>query len=813
MLLSLNWLRDYLLKSDIKIDAKELAEKLTMRGLQVAAVRKLSMGLDGVVVGRIEKIEKHPNADRLQVTQVRTSEEEGAQVRQIVCGAKNIVEGDIVPVALPGAILPGDFEIKVSSIRGVESTGMLCSSKELGVSDDSEGILQLPKHSHLGEPISRLLGHGGHDDTLLEFELTPNRSDCMSVMGLAREIVPLLKTKIREPKAARFRISAHRTSSIIKVEVEDPAICPRYVARVIDGIKVTESPDWIKQRLLAVGIRPVNNVVDITNFVMMEYGQPLHAFDLRKLESSGIRVATCKQPMDFTLLNKETVLLQEGDILILDGDRPVGLAGIMGGANSQIEPDTTSIVLESAAFPPGQIRRTAQRLGLQTDASKRFEKGTDLAAVAIASERAAALLRDSFSANVYHPPIDTNEYGVKEPLLAVDMRDVRRITGLKNITAETVADLLDSIGIPSHKKSVNVLSVRLPTFRQDLKESIDLIEEVARLNGYDTIPLNLPTSMASYERTDEGQYEFEQRTRNILSSLGLRETIHYSFTSEENLNKYGLLTENAVRLQNPISEEMKVLRTSLLPSLLQTYIYNHNRQSTDQKLFEVAKIYQWDPIEETKVREVPFVGGLLSGNAVSASWKGKPPPIDFFQVKGLVEILVRQLTTVYLAYEPARVSKLFHPGRSAVLKLGLKEVGYVGEVHPTVRQAALETDEPVVLFELNLESLRKYERTTVRYKIPSKFPASEIDIAVTVDKPVQSYQLVESVRHAGGTLLSDVSIFDVYEGEHIPEGKKSIAFHLTFLSPERTLLDTEVAGLRERIVQNLSDKFGAQLRA
>lgn len=814
MFLSINWLRDYLAKPDVKIDPNDLADKLTMRGIQVAAIRRSSLGLQDVVVGRIEHIEKHPNADRLQVTRVVVSMAEDAKQHQIVCGAKNIAVGDIVPVALPGAVLPGDFRIKVSQIRGVESSGMICSAKELGIegNDKEEGILQLPKHSNLGQLVSELMG-GHQDDVILELELTANRPDCLSMIGLAREIAPLYKTKVREPKPARFRTTPHRTSSIIKVEVDDATACPRYVARVIDGLKVTESPDWIKQRLAAVGIRPINNIVDITNFVMIEYGQPMHAFDLRKIESGTLRVATCKAPAEMTLLNEQNATLQEGDILILDGDRPVALAGVMGGANSQVEPDTTSIVLESAAFEPKQIRRTAKRLGISSEAAKRFEKGTDLAAVSAASERAAALLRDSFNANVYHPAIDTNEYGVKEPVISVDMREVRRITGLKQISAETVADLLESVGISSHKKSVNVLSVRLPTFRQDLKETIDIVEEVARLNGYDSIPQHLPISVAMYDRTDETLYDFEMRAKTTLASLGLRETIHYSFTSELNLSQYGLLHENHVAIKNPISEEMKVMRTSLLPSLLQTYAYNKNRKSPDQKLFEVGRVYATDSGEETKVKETTQAAGLLSGRLMPASWKDKSVPVDFYHAKGIVETLARQLTTVFLSYEPLKESKLLHPNRSAVLKLGLKEVGWIGEVHPTIRKRVLDTQEAVVVFELNLEALRRYERNQTRYKIPSKFPAVEFDLAFVVERGVTSNVMTETIRQSGGKLLSEVGVFDVYEGEHVTAGKKSVAFRLTFQSPERTLLDQEIQEVREKIVQSLSEKYSAQLRA
>jgi len=813
MLLSLNWLRDYLVKNDVKIEPRELAEKLTMRGLAVASIARPSGGLDKVVVGRILRIEKHPNADRLQITKVITSDSPNAQELQIVCGAKNIAEGDTVPVALPGAMLPGDLSIKASAIRGVDSHGMLCSSKELGVADDHEGILQLPKSAVLGQPVSELLGHHGPDDVIFEFELTPNRGDCLSVMGLAREIAPLLDTKVREPKPGRFRNSAHRTSAIIKVEVDDPRCCPRYVARVIDSLKVTESPDWIKARLQSVGVRPINNIVDVTNFVMLEYGQPLHAFDLRRIESGCIRVAPCAESRDFTLLSGQNVRLEPGDILILDGDRPVALAGIMGGLNSQVEGDTTSIVLESAAFLATQIRRTARRLGLHTDSSKRFEKGTDILGVLDASERAAALLRDSHNANVYHPPIDTDEQPRKDATIALDMREVKKLIGLRQISPEGVIEVLEKIGISAHRKSVNILQVRVPTFRPDLLDSIDAIEEVARLVGYEHIPQTLPLSPATYDEWDESTMEFDFRAKQTLCSMGLRETIHYSFTSEENLSRYGLLQEQMIRVKNPISEEMKVMRTSLLPSLLQTYRYNLHRKQFDQRLFEVASIYLADDEQETRAKEVPYAAGVISGHVVPPGWMGKSEPVGFFDGKGIVENLLRQLTTVKVAYEQPRNSRLLHPNRSAVIKLGLREVGFVGEVHPFIRSHVLDTTEPVVVFELCLEALRKFQRTTVRYKVPSKFPSVEVDLAFLLDKAATSLSVAEAISLTGGSLLADVSVFDVYEGANIPSDKKSLGFRLTFLSPERTLQDAEVTTLRDRIVQAVSEKFGAQIRA
>jgi phenylalanyl-tRNA synthetase beta chain len=813
MQLSLNWLRDYLQKPDVRIEPKELAEKLTMRGIPVESIREASSSLDKVVVGRIEVIEKHPNADRLQVTQIQISDEPNHPVRQIVCGAKNIQVGDTVPVALPGAMLPGDLEIKLSKIRGVESTGMLCSGKELGVADDSEGILKLPKHSKLGDPVSSLLG-GHQSDTVMELELTANRSDCLSMMGLAREICPILKTKVREPKPARFKISPHRTSSIIKVEVEDSKACPRYVARVLDTLKVEDSPEWMKQRLQSVGIRPINNIVDVTNFVMYEYGQPMHAFDLRRIQSGTVRVGVCKDSQEFTLLTGETVRLEPGDILILDGDRPIALAGIMGGENSQVSPDTTSIVLESAAFDPRQIRKTAKRLGLVTESSKRFEKGCDLSAVALASERAAALLRDSFHANVYHPAIDTDEFAAKEKVISVDLREVRRTIGLKNISSDTVIGLLESIGIAAHRKSINILSVRLPSFRQDLTESIDIVEEVARLQGYEVVPTHLPLSTASYERLDESGYQFEQKARHVLCAAGLRETIHYSFVSDQLLTSYGLPTEGRIAIQNPINEDMKVMRTSLLPSLLQTYQYNRNRRVENQKLFEVGNVYRRSDRSETGAKETLHIAGLISGVVGSPGWKAETAPADFFHGKGVVETLLRHLTTVFATYEPGTpMGKMFHPKRSAVIKLGMKDIGYIGEIHPNVREHVLKTTEPVVAFEINLKGLRKFERTTIRYKTPSRFPASELDLAFVVDSTVLSQAMGDTIKSVAGNLLHQLSVFDVYQGEHVAEGKKSLGFRLSFQSPERTLNDDEVVGLKTKIIQTVEQKHSATLRS
>lgn len=809
MLLPVSWLKEHLAKSDVKIQPKELAEKLTLRGIAVASVRDGGSPLKQVVVGRIEAIEKHPNADRLQVTQITTGD---GPNRQIVCGAKNIAVGDYVPVALPGAVLPGNFAIKESQIRGVDSFGMLCSAKELGVADDAEGILQLPKNAPLGQPVASLIGSSAEEDPILEFELTPNRGDCLSVVGLAREIAPLLKTRLREPKPTKFRVSAHRTSAIVKVEVDDPKICPRYVARAMDGLKVGPSPDWIQKRLEAVGLRPVNNIVDVTNYVMMEYGQPLHAFDLRKIESGTIRVGECKQPAPFTLLNGETVMLEVGDILIFDGDRPIALAGVMGGQNSQIEEDTTSIVLESAVFPASQVRRTAKRLGIVSDAAKRFEKGSDLETVLVASDRAATLLRDSFNANVYHPPIDTNETPVLERSMAVDLRDVRRLTGLHDLSAEHVVQMLEAIGVGSTRKSQNVLTVKVPPFRRDLHEPIDVVEEVARLYGFDEIPATEPLSGAVYQQTDESAYELERDAKTCLYEQGLRETVHYSFVGEDVLRRYGFYDERAMTLQNPLSDEMKVMRTSLVPSLLETYKYNRNRKVDDQRLFEVSRVYHAEEREETGCRETLTASGLIAGNLLADGWNATRIAANFYHGKGIVERLAQALSGARLVYERPEESRLLHPARSARLRLGQREIGFVGELHPFVAKKLLDTTEPVVVFEIALDALRRSGRGARKFRAPSKFPAIDVDLAILVDRDAPFATLRDTVRTAGGPLLRKTDVFDVYEGDRIPADKKSLGLRLRFQTNERTLQDAEVATLKDGVVAALKEKHGAELR-
>lgn len=808
MIISLNWIRDYLIKNDIKIDPKSLAEKLTMRGFAVESIKTFSPTLDSVVAGKIISVEKHPDADKLSLVKVIISESEGTVPLNIVCGAQNLAPETLVAVALPGARLNNNIIIEKMAIRGVESEGMICSAKELGISEEAEDILHLPKHAKIGESVYRLLG-AIDEDIIMDIELTPNRPDCLSMIGMAREIAPILGTKLRELKPAKFRISQHRTSSIIKVEIEDNSICSRYVGRIIDGLKVTESPDWIKQKLQAVGIKPINNIVDVTNFVMLETGQPLHAFDLRRITSGTIKVATCKVPQTFTTLTGEVINLENGDILIQDGEKPIALAGIMGGLDTEINEDTTSILLESAAFHAPTIRTTTKRLGLQTESSKRFEKGVDLLGVATASERASILLRDTFNGNVYHPPIDTNNEIESEKSIYVDNREIRRVIGISDFSPEKTISLLESIGITSHKRSKNIISVKVPSFRIDIKDSIDIVEEVARLFGYDEIPIVYPCSTASYTPIKNEEILFENRLRELLVEMGLTEVINYSFTSREKLKKF---QNTSISLMNPISMEFSDLRTSLIPSILDSYSFNKNRGNFSLKLFELGKVYEYSDKSETGILENTRFCVLLSGKTINSNWKKNDFQVDFFYGKGIIEKILDELTTIHPTYEPLMDSEIFHPKKSAVLRLGFNNMGILGEVHPYYKSKVLETDEPIVIFEMDIDILQKNKKSGFSFRTLSKFPSIEFDIAFTVEKTVPYKDIFNTIKQYGGNLLSRISLFDIYENESIGIDKKSMAFHLVFTSMERTLLEKEAIELRDRIVENLHTRFAAELR-
>ena len=811
MLLPLSWLQDYFPKLEHPIDAYALAELLTKRGISVPHVRQHAP-FSGVVVGRIEKVEKHPQADRLSLVQVCIDKREAAPLLSIVCGAKNLHEGDMVPVALVGAVLPGNKTITQSTIRGVASDGMLCSGRELQIGDDHEGILQLPKTHPLGESLSRLLGH---DSKVLDIELTTNRGDCLSVLGCAREVAPLLHTKVREPKKEAVSESTHKTSSVIRLDVTDPAACIRYAAMVMDSVKIAESPDWIQQRLLAAGLSPINNVVDVTNFVMWEYGQPLHAFDLRKVESGSIAVRAVAEPFSFALLNGATVQLEPGDICIYDGDRPIALAGIMGGAGSQITPDTTSLLLESAAFPSGQITKTARRLGLLTEAARRYMHGIDYDNVVVALERACGLLRDTACANVYFPALD-HYPGKGEPLsLALDMREARQLTGLTHLSTEQAQEALESIGMHPQRKSANVLTVPVPSFRNDIRASVDLVEEVARIVGFDSLPETLPVSSAAFHRLNESGVEFDHKLKRLFVGLGFREIMSYSFLSQNWLRECGFASQRVVTLKRPLSEEMKVLRPSLLPSLLATYGYNRNRQAKQQRLFECATTFEWkNEAQNSEVLETQRVAGLLSGDTLPHSWsKRNVGEVDYYLAKGIVERILRQLTTVFAQVRLTKHS-FFHPRRATSVHLGLREVGVVGMVHPRLLQEWENQAEPVAVFELNLDILKKYMRTLVRYQTPSKYPTTGIDLAFWVSESHEVQPILESIQVAGQPYLKYAELFDIFFSKGAAgEDLKSIAVHLVFGASDRTLLDADVATAQQAIVEVLTQKYAATLRS
>jgi phenylalanyl-tRNA synthetase beta chain len=815
MNVSLKWLSEYV---DISgHTAEDLAGLLTRGGIEVDAAESRNRGVSGVVVGHVVEREKHPDADRLSVCKVDAGT---GELLTIVCGAPNVAAGQKVPVALIGAVLPGDFKIKKAKLRGVESQGMICSAKELGLNDKllpkeiQEGILVLPESSVIGEPIERVLDL---DDAVLELDLTPNRSDALSMIGVACEMGALLGRPVRLPEAdvARYEDAGLKpVNERFPITIAAPEACGRYAGRVIEGVRIAPSPLWLQNRLMAAGIRPINNVVDVTNYVMLEYGQPLHAFDADRLAGGRIEVRFARPGEKLVTLDDQERELDPDMLLITDGRVPVALAGVMGGANSEVSADTRTIFLESANFSGKSVRRTSRRLGLRSEASLRFEKEADPAAVIPALNRAAALIAELAGGRIA-PGISEATASVREPAaVQVTLEKTNRLLGT-NLSADEVGAIFERLSF-HYEREGDRFRVTVPTRRGDISRDVDLIEEVARLHGYD----NIPTTLMEGDVTTGGltkSQAIRREVRRLLSLSGMHEVITYSLTGPDRCETFNRLEPGAVpiRVAMPMSEERSVLRTTLLPNLLDAAAFNRNRSEHDLALFEIGSVYlhgggklEQLPAEKTRLAL------LLGGNRVVHSWTDRGRPADFFDLKGLVERMAAQLGLPELVWTPAQPNGL-HPGRSADIWLeshnGERQlVGFAGQLHPSL-QAELDLGDTFVA-ELDLERIIEAADFAVRFRALPRHPAVDRDIAVVVDRSLASSALVKAVREAAGETLEKVHVFDVYEGERLGTGKKSVALSLRFRHPDRTLTDGEIADVHERIVAALVEQFAAELR-
>ncbi len=797
------------------ITPKNLAERLTMSGIEVAGIEDHSLALDHVVVGRLISVAPHPNADKLSLTEIEIP---GA-ILKVVCGAKNIAPGDVVPVALEGAVLPGDIKIKRAKIRGEESQGMICSERELGLSQEAQGIMHFPADTPLGKPVSEVLGQG---DVVLEIEVTPNRPDCLSHLGIARQISAILNRPLQLPQIT-LKETEPNAAQIAKVTIEPNCGCGRYSARLIQGLRVGPSPAWLKKSLETLGQRSVNNVVDITNYVLLEIGHPLHAFDLKKLQGSQIVVRQARPQETLVTLDGESRTFSGGELVIADAQNPVAIAGVMGGQASEVTQETTDILLESAWFDPRFVRKSSRSLGLSTEASYRFERGTDPEnGLLLALDRVAQLIAEVAGGNLLKGIL--NEYPLPQvpAQIALNLSRAQQVLGVTLDKASTLAALSRLGFLAETSDQSEVYLIRVPHFRQDVSLEEDLIEEIAQMIGYDHIPPVTPKVQMTAP-VPNPRREFLHATRTIAAGLGLNEIITYSFFGPQHFDWLRLLPEHpwrrVLKLKNPLSEETSLMRTTLLPGLIETVAYNQRRGQERLFIFETGAVYLPQPTE-TLPQEPQHLGLALTGTRYPLDWRtGKNnPELDFYDLKGVLESLLARLPL-----KPTQIGGPgfhFQPQEMPFLHPAIgftihgpdgRQIGWVGALHPEA-QGAYKLRSPLWVAELDLNALWAFHGVRHGIKNFSKFPSSVRDLALAVPESTQAGAVVKEIKNVGGPLLIQVEPFDVYRGEGLEAGTKSLAFSLTFQAQDRTLQDEEIKTLHAQILDHVQKSFGAKLR-
>ncbi|MCL1950969.1 MAG: phenylalanine--tRNA ligase subunit beta [Turicibacter sp.] len=803
MLVSVNWLNKYIDASGISPEV--LADKITRTGIEVESVATLANATN-VVVGHVLERIQHPNADKLSVCQVDVGGTEG--VVQIVCGAKNVAAGQKVIVAKNGAVLPGNFKIKKSKLRGEESNGMICSLKELGIEQRlvptacAEGIFVCNPDAPVGTDAIEYLQY---NDTIIELGLTPNRMDAMSMYGVAYEVGAILKQELNLQKP-QVKETTEKAADAIEVAIETKN-SPAFLARVIKNVTISESPQWLQAALIAGGIRPKNNVVDITNFVMLEMGQPLHAYDYDTIETKKIVVKTALGGEMLKTLDEQERKLEAGDLLITDGVKPIGLAGVMGGFETEVTDKTTNILLESALFDRGNVRKASARLGLRSEASSRFEKGVDPGRVELALDRAAELLGELAGGTVLQGIVAAGVTKTQPVVIDIALSKINGVLGT-SMTVADVSDVWERLKF-DYEVSGETFTVKVPSRRLDIAIPEDLIEEAGRIYGYDNIPMTLP-------KTDtKGGYspvqEMRNQVRQILVGLGLTQVITYALTNKAKARQFlstPTTAKNTVTLAMPMSEERSQLRQSLIPQLLETISYNNARTVADVAIFETGNIYNE---AEGQYFEEAKIAGAVTGNLSTSRWQGKTEKADFYTAKGYVDAMLQKLgfTATYQAVAAADYPD-FHPGRSAVVSVEGRAIGVVGQIHPEI-QKLMDLNDTFV-FEISQAALVEIGRSGTNYQPIPKHPGMGRDIALVVDANVQAGDLIQTIQQAATSLLNHVEVFDIYAGIGVEDGKKSVALSLYYLNREKTLTDEEVQPVHQKVLSALEAKHEAVLR-
>ncbi len=790
MKISYRWIKEYV---ETDLSAPAVADRLTNAGIEVAEVAPLVTGLSGVVVGEVEAIEKG-------ICRVATADRHFT----VVCGAPNVARGVRAAFAPPGATLPGGREVRARTIRGQRSEGMLCSEKELGIGDDADGILLLASDVPLGSDLVTSLGL---DDFILEVEVTPNRPDCLSVVGVAREVAALTGAPFRFPVIA-MKEGDSEIGSLATVEVEDHDLCPRYAARLITGLTVAPSPPWLAQRLRAVGLRPINNLVDVTNYVLWELGHPLHAFDFDTLAQRKIVVRRARPGERLTTLDGQDRALTDSMLLIADAERGIGLAGIMGAANTEVTPRTTSVLLESAYFNAASIRRTSRSLGLATEAAYRFERGANIEGLKEALDRASQLMADLAGGTVAKGALDVYPSPRPHPRIPLRLERIQRVVGICP-PKEEVVHILQGLGFAVDEAKAPA-EIVVPSFRRDIALEDDLAEEVIRVWGYERIPSTLPGGSLALVRQPASLRRIT-RVRQALAAAGLAEVITYSFVDPERLRLLGWdpASRDLMTLRNPLSQERSILRPSLVPGLLEAVATNRHRQSPDVRCFEVGRVFRSGG-PEGLAREEMVVGIALTGRRSARTWFGGREAVDLYDAKGAAEHVLACLGVE--EYEArGSAAPFLEEGRSGEFVVAGNVVGWFGEL-ALGPQEGYDLADPVFLAELSLDRLGALPPRQVRYRALPRFPAVQRDVAFVIPEELSIERVEGEIRNQGGELLKSVTLFDVYSGKGIESGMRSVAWNLVFQSDDRTLTDSEVNVLHAGIIQRVTSLLGIQVR-
>ncbi|WP_085060585.1 phenylalanine--tRNA ligase subunit beta [Staphylococcus haemolyticus] len=800
MLISNEWLKDYV---DAGVKVEDLAERITRTGIEVDDMIDYTKDVKNLVVGYIQSKEKHPDADKLNICQVDIGEEE---LVQIVCGAPNVDAGQHVIVAKVGGRLPGGIKIKRAKLRGERSEGMICSLQEIGISSNvvpkayENGIFVFPTEV---EPGTDALTALYLNDQVMEFDLTPNRADALSMVGTAYEVAALYQTEMTKPTTKSNEISESATNEL-SVTINNLEKVPYYSARVVKNVSIEPSPIWMQARLIKAGIRPINNVVDISNYVLLEYGQPLHMFDQDHIGSKDIVVRQAKDEETMTTLDNNERKLVDTDIVISNGKEPIALAGVMGGDFSEVTEQTTNVVIEGAIFDPVSIRHTSRRLNLRSEASSRFEKGIATEFVDEAVDRACYLLQELASGEVLQDRVSSGDLRSFVTPIDITAEKVNKTIGF-NLSNDEIQAIFKQLGFETTLKG-ETLTVNVPSRRKDITIKEDLIEEVARIYGYDEIPSSLPVfgEVTSGELTDR-----QHKTRTVKETLegaGLNQAITYSLVSKDHAKDFALQERSTISLLMPMSEAHATLRQSLLPHLIEATAYNVARKNKDVRLYEVGRVFFGNDEGELP-DEVEYLSGILTGEYVVNAWQGKKEKIDFFIAKGVVDRVAEKLNLEF-SYKAGKIEGL-HPGRTAIVSLEGQDIGFIGELHP---QVAADNDlKRTYVFELNYDAMMQVAVGYINYEQIPKFPGVTRDIALEVNHDVPSSELKQIIHNNDEDILQSTLVFDVYEGEHLEKGKKSVAIRLNYLDTEDTLTDERVSKIHDKILEALQAQ-GATIR-